>query len=465
MKKMLRYTLTIAAFIGLFAIEGWSQYAYANDDVLQSEINEEKAKRLALKELFDYRVYCVMQGGSGNSLATKFTDLFSLNAKIPNDLVATDGDLELVTPNSYTIIFSDNLKETQLKVAIEEKKDLIESNFIESGSYYEIIIPFEKTLSHQFVNGKIIKNPKKYFLRAIVNVYLDGRIEITGMRQDMPKTPNELSIGLIALYGIVKDPYSNLKGAENGNNVNGMAGLRVRYMLNPLSPTNVTQRANIRLFIGADIGYEKNSYTNESVEWSGSDIMDEWQGYDIPKEGNITEFSEEVGTVKFIPTVGLSWKYFEKRSKALFINVGTAYEMSLFASSNIEYACTEDWSYVDFYDGEAGLDNDLNYGDYDPEQVSRDLQANCDGNQSRSGVGAQPPAFLLTINPTYHKTLKSKKAFEIGLDARFALAPLQYDNLSFDGKLPIEGESVTFLNSFSDQVGVSRFGFHVGIVF
>ncbi len=389
-------------------MNGWSQYAFANNEIAQSEINEEKAKRLALKQLFDYRVYCVINGSSGTSLAPKFTNLFSLNAKIPNDLVATEGELELITPTTYTIVFTDKFKETQLKVDIEEKKDLLESDFIESGNYYEIKIPFEKTISHQYIDGKVVESPKRHYLRAIVNVYLDGRIEITGIRQDVPKTPNELSLGLVALYGIFKDPYSNLNGSENGNNFNTMAGLRVRYMLNPLSPTNITQRANVRLFIGADIGYDQNRYTNESIEWSTSEIMDDWAGYDIPKNGIITDFSETVSMVKFIPTVGLSWKYYEKRSKALFINVGTAYEMSLFSSSNIEFSCTETWDIDDFYAEEGTAGNELNVPQFRPESASRDELVHCGGSQSRSGVGTQPPAFLFTINLTYHKTLKSK---------------------------------------------------------
>lgn len=473
---MRRYTTVIIPALVLFIVlsaQSSSILAFgANPGVekareQRSRLTEENAKIEAKKHMQVYGAFCTLSGEGGVSVANEFLQLFSMNAYIPDDI--TKG--ESVSPNQYVGLYQKYFYEEQVRIKITSREDQIEARFIEVKDVYEVVVPFQKTLSHKVENGRVIKVEQSFWMKAIIHVDRNLTATFTGIQIFTPSTGSELTLGVYGAAGFGAE-LMDAQFFSQEPNVNTLAwdaGLRARFLFNPFSPANFTQRKNIRFYAGLDIGftsfnakidgvYQDSLYRNDLYEGRGGDQS---------LSGWVTTRAEDVQEkwqiLHLTGSAGLNFQLYSTARRKAHLNIGAAYSLPVSVNFSQTATCYESWTIeqgqfegngiAHTYDGDAPLlfSNSTN-----------GFQCNTT-EWSKEDSEVLNPQLAIDINPTFQfKPGTSSRMFEAGLMIR---VPMQgWNGVTEPTSAVIDEIEGSILREYSNSIRFMWFGISFAVL-
>lgn len=460
----------IACIVFMIAVASTSALA-------QRGLTQDEAISTALSHLTQYEALCSLRGAGGISLAEDYKALFVLNARVPND-ISGDGAMSI---QEYISFHTKYFKQQDLRVELLVRRDLVRANFDQTNKMYVVTVPFQKTMSHKVVSGKLITERTTYWMRGTINVPLDPdkQPKIYKIELDQPDNPSEFSAGLFGAYGFSSGAFQSgmLETSLDPSQLTATGGLRFRFVFNPLSPTNFIQRKNIRFYVGAEATY---TLINASIDEIGQQEVvrpDLFPGNaDVNVAGSsfitATNVSERWTVFGAAFNAGLNFDIepLRRNGNKGFVNIGVTYELPLSVSYALDAECQEHYVFDTNQDIFRPDVNGIDYGIFVPQYSSSPMHIDpvcqtANGETlTREGEEEVDPRLYIDLNPTYQKKIgRSESLVEFGLLVRVPLSGWSGRGKGIEGAL--DEFSGSALLEYSDELNHTWLGVNVSYVF
>lgn len=385
---------------------------------------KDEAIREALFHLSLYKAFCRLRSDEGTSIAAEFQELFALNAYVPDDVTRGEALTALQYVDTYTQYFG----ETPVQITFNVKEDQVSAKYLANNDTYEVSVPFLKKMSHKVVNGKVVKEEQSYWMKALISVDADLRAKILGISTFVPSTGADFLIGLHSSLGVGANVLNtaSLAQAPDPSNFAVDMGVRARYIFNPLSPAHITQRKNIRLYLGVDVGFTNFSTSVDELSVDSIYRQDLYMGAGSGQtlsgwvRTSATDVHERWQFMHVTGVVGLNVQLYQKAQRKVLLNVGVAYDVPFMVSYSQSATCYEEWLIEPGQFSASGNGIDHTAGGSGIVLQRDDNVFQCNTTEwSKDGTETLRPQFMFDINPTFQfKPGTGKSRFEAGIQAR-----------------------------------------------